>query len=83
MTPSTLVRLRRQRGLTQEALAAELGVSFATVNRWERGRFSPSPAARRRLTEWLKEYGPTRETWKRAVQQNKTLMSYEEWRTHD
>jgi len=83
MTPLTLIRLRRQRGLTQEALAAELGVSFATVNRWERGHFSPSPAARRRLAEWLEEYGPTREAWKQAVQHNETLMGYDEWRSHD
>ena len=33
--------LRRQHQLTQDALAHRLGVSFATVNRWERGRSRP------------------------------------------
>lgn len=30
--------LRKNRGLSQEGLAAELGVTFATVSRWERGK---------------------------------------------
>ena len=33
--------IRQAGGLTQEALARELGVSFATVNAWERGRANP------------------------------------------
>ena len=33
-----LRRLRADRGLSQEQLARLLGVSFATVNRWETGR---------------------------------------------
>lgn len=36
---------RRARNLTQEALARALGVSFATVNRWESGSHEPDPAA--------------------------------------
>ena len=42
------VRIRRFRerlGLTQVELAARLGVSFATVNRWENGQTKPSPLA--------------------------------------
>lgn len=35
-------RFRRERGLTQEGLAEELGVSFATVNRWENRQTKPS-----------------------------------------
>lgn len=33
--------VRKRLGMTQEGFAAALGVSFATVNRWERGRCSP------------------------------------------
>jgi DNA-binding transcriptional regulator YiaG len=33
--------LRRAVGLSQEALAAKIGVSFASVNRWERGLHMP------------------------------------------
>ncbi len=32
--------LRQERLLSQEAFAKELGVSFATVNRWETGKHS-------------------------------------------
>lgn len=42
----TLIRALRQRlGLSQEKFAAKLGVSFQTVNRWERGRTKPSQLA--------------------------------------
>ena len=35
-------RLRSRLGLTQNALAQELGVSFPTINRWENGKSRPS-----------------------------------------
>ncbi len=41
--------LRSERGLTQEQLAKHLGVSFATVNRWETGKAQPRPAVMRRI----------------------------------
>ncbi len=34
--------VRGKLGMSQEALAKELGVSFATVNRWESGKFLPN-----------------------------------------
>ena len=37
-----LKKLRQTRGWSQEGLARELGVSFATVNRWENGKTKPS-----------------------------------------
>ncbi len=46
-------RLRQQMGLTQEKLAAQLGVSFSTLNRWENGHTQPSPLARKRLEQLL------------------------------
>jgi superfamily II DNA or RNA helicase/DNA-binding XRE family transcriptional regulator len=35
-------RIRARLGLTQQALAERLGISFATVNRWENGQTKPS-----------------------------------------
>ena len=34
--------VRKQLFLSQEAIAKELGVSFATVNRWENGKCEPN-----------------------------------------
>ena len=39
--PPVLVRLRAESGLTQEALAAALGVSVQAIQSWERGRSTP------------------------------------------
>jgi predicted ATPase/DNA-binding CsgD family transcriptional regulator/DNA-binding transcriptional regulator YiaG len=41
--------LRARLGLSQEQLARHLGVSFATVNRWESGRTQLSPRALRAI----------------------------------
>jgi len=38
--------VRTQLGISQEDLARELGVSFATVNRWENKQTKPSRLAR-------------------------------------
>ena len=40
-----LKKLRQQQGWSQEDLARNLGVSFATVNRWENGKTKPSRLA--------------------------------------
>ncbi|MBK8233001.1 MAG: helix-turn-helix transcriptional regulator [Candidatus Eisenbacteria bacterium] len=42
-------RLRDSMSLTQEQLAHLLGVTFSTVNRWERDRSRPNLIARRLL----------------------------------
>jgi len=42
MTPSQIRTLREHLQLTQELFARILGVSFATVNRWENGKSVPS-----------------------------------------
>jgi len=49
MQPDQLRALRRSLGLTQEALASRLGVSFATVNRWETGKSKPRQSSCRAL----------------------------------
>jgi len=47
--------LRAKLGLTQEQFAAEVGVTFSTVNRWENDKGRPSPLAHRRLCELLND----------------------------
>lgn len=44
-----LKRVRGQLGLSQEDLAREIGVSFATVNRWENCLTKPSKLAKVQL----------------------------------
>ena len=47
--PSLVREIRRQLTISQEDLARELGVSYATVNRWENGQAKPSRLARAQL----------------------------------
>ena len=55
---SDLVRELRQRlGLTQEQFASQLGVTFPTVNRWEKGRSKPSPMAQKLLIKVVEQMG--------------------------
>jgi len=42
LTPQTIRELREHLSLTQEVFARILGVSFATVNRWENGKTVPT-----------------------------------------
>jgi putative transcriptional regulator len=53
---SHLIReLRQLRALTQEQLAATLGVAYCTVNRWENGHIQPSALALKQIRTLLKE----------------------------
>ncbi|PIE68855.1 MAG: transcriptional regulator [Deltaproteobacteria bacterium] len=44
--------IRKALNLSQEELAHALGVSFATVNRWENGKTNPSKLARRQFEQF-------------------------------
>ena len=46
--------VRKQLGISQEDLAREIGVSFATVNRWENRHSKPSPLALREIQRLCK-----------------------------
>jgi len=55
---SQLIReLRQRRGITQEQLAAQIGVVFSTLNRWERGHANPFPLGLSRIQALLLEMG--------------------------
>ena len=49
--------LRQELSLTQEQFAHQLGVTFPTVNRWERGHANPSPMALKLIEGKLTEIG--------------------------
>lgn len=49
--------IRETLGISQEELAGLLGISFATVNRWENGRSKPNKMAQLRLYDLCREKG--------------------------
>lgn len=55
--PATLRAIRAKLDLTQEQLAEKLGVSFATVNRWEGGLAKPQRAAQEAILALAREAG--------------------------
>ncbi|MBD1909770.1 MULTISPECIES: helix-turn-helix transcriptional regulator [unclassified Leptolyngbya] len=55
---SNLVReLRCIMQLSQEKFADELGMTFATINRWENGHATPSPLALKQINTLLNQLG--------------------------
>ena len=53
---SEKVKEARKRGnFSQEDMAHQLGVSFATVNRWESGKTKPSKLALKAFEDFCKE----------------------------
>lgn len=52
-TGALIARLRAERGLTQKALAAQLGVGDKAVSKWETGRGLPDPSVLPHLAKAL------------------------------
>lgn len=48
----SIKQIREKLNMSQEMLAKQLGVSFATVNRWESGKFTPSYKAIKAVKEF-------------------------------
>ncbi|MFA6377112.1 MAG: helix-turn-helix transcriptional regulator [Acholeplasmataceae bacterium] len=58
MTYSEAIKaLRKKLILSQTEFAAFLGVSFQSINRWERGKHEPTIKAKRMLMVYFKQYG--------------------------
>ena len=53
--PEMVKTVRNQLQLSQEDLARALGVSFATINRWEKGNYNPSKLAKRAFLEFCQK----------------------------
>jgi type I restriction enzyme M protein len=56
--PELIRELRSRLGLSQEKLAAQLRVSFPTVNRWEKGKNRPDNAVRHSIGQFIESLGP-------------------------
>ena len=48
--------VRTELKLSQEDLARELGVSFATINRWENGNYNPSRLAKKAFEDFCNKH---------------------------
>lgn len=48
-------RIRQQLTISQEDLAHQIGVSYATVNRWENGQSKPSKLAKARIDSFCEK----------------------------
>lgn len=55
--PETVKNIRKESHLSQQAFAQALGVSFATVNRWENGQQAPSRLALQVLKDYCTKRG--------------------------
>lgn len=52
-----VLKLRLELNLSQETLAKELNVAFATVNRWEKGHTEPSVLTKNRFDKFCNNNG--------------------------
>ncbi len=60
-----LQSVRKQLFLSQEAIAKEIGVSFATVNRWEKGKCEPGYKAQKAFSDFCEANNITFDTLKK------------------
>jgi DNA-binding transcriptional regulator YiaG len=55
--PGLIKELRDKLDLTQEQFAQRVGVTFSTINNWEKGTRTPHPFLFQRLMEMAEEAG--------------------------
>ena len=60
--------IRNEQQISQEDLARDLGVSFATVNRWENDKAIPSRLAMSKIDAYCKE--------KKIKQDNSNILKF-------
>ncbi len=53
--PKIIKTIREKDFITQTELAERIGVSFASVNRWEQGHHEPTMKAKRKLAQICKD----------------------------
>ena len=72
-TSDLLVKLRKERGITQVVLSEELGVTFQAVSKWERGENLPDSDL---LLKLAKFYGITVDEILRGELECRSLFYY-------
>lgn len=55
--PDLIKELRDKLDLTQEQFAKKVGVTFSTINNWEKGNRTPHPFLFQKLLEMAEEAG--------------------------
>lgn len=55
--PKLIKRIRETLLLSQVDLAKDMGVSFATINRWENGRHQPMMKDKRLIRDYCRKHG--------------------------
>jgi len=53
--PDAIIKLRVKLNVSQTELAKILGVSFSSINRWEKGKYAPTIIAKEKLKVLFKE----------------------------
>ncbi len=74
--PDRIKQFRAARGLTQQALADRLGVSFASVNRWENGQTKPSQLSWNRLRQLEMEIGEEQAPYHRKDEKPPAILDF-------
>lgn len=52
-----ICEIRLETGLPQEQFAAQLGITYSTVNRWENSHSKPSSLALQKIEQLLEQMG--------------------------
>jgi transcriptional regulator with XRE-family HTH domain len=51
-----LKEIKKKTGLSQEAIAREIGVSLPTVTRWFKGKFEPNVHVRPKVEDFVQKH---------------------------
>jgi len=76
--PEVLKQLRTKLRLSQEELAARLGVAFSTLNRWENGRIMPRGKAKQAISELVANVGLAESTLDLGTPKRRRRVSRED-----
>jgi transcriptional regulator with XRE-family HTH domain len=75
-------KLRQFAGLSQQAFGEKLGVTFATINRWENGKVTPNKLAQTKLYDFCKENNiPVYDMTIQRIQDEVKSLNIDEGRT--